>query len=53
MPVDKDNGLQKIALVIKHKDTANQVKVIYTFVNNNPYWANGVQITLEGYKVDR
>ena len=52
-PADKDAGLQKIALVITHNDTANQVKVIYTFVNNNPNWANGVNITLEGYKVDR
>jgi prepilin-type N-terminal cleavage/methylation domain-containing protein len=39
-----DTGLQKIALVIEH-----QGKVIYTFVNNNPNWANGVKITLEGY----
>jgi prepilin-type N-terminal cleavage/methylation domain-containing protein len=46
--VVKDIGLQKIALVIKHED-----KEIYAFVNNNPYWANGVNITLEGYKVDR
>jgi len=46
--VSKDIGLQKISLVIKHED-----KEIYTFVNNNPYWANGVNITLEGYKVDR
>jgi prepilin-type N-terminal cleavage/methylation domain-containing protein len=54
-PVSKDVGLQKIALVIKHKDRENpaQDKVIYTFVNNNPVWANNVTITLEGYKVDR
>ena len=53
--VDKDIGLQKIALVIKHKDKENpaQDKVIYTFINYNPYWANNVTITLEGYKVDR
>jgi type II secretory pathway pseudopilin PulG len=54
-PVTKDVGLQKIALVIKHKDRENpaQDKVIYTFINNNPYWAYNVTITLEGYKVDR
>jgi type II secretory pathway pseudopilin PulG len=52
-PVDTDKGLQKIALVIKHKDRQNQDKIIYTFINNNPYWANGVTIALEGYKVDR
>jgi prepilin-type N-terminal cleavage/methylation domain-containing protein len=52
-PVDTDKGLQKIALVITHNDTASQVKVIYTFINQNSYWADGVQITLEGYKVDR
>jgi hypothetical protein len=52
-PVDTDKGLQKIALVIKHKDRQNQDKIIYTFINNNPYWANNVTIALEGYKVDR
>jgi prepilin-type N-terminal cleavage/methylation domain-containing protein len=54
-PVSKDVGLQKIALVIKHKDRENpaQDKVIYTFINNNPNWATGANITLEGYKVDR
>jgi prepilin-type N-terminal cleavage/methylation domain-containing protein len=54
-PVTKDVGLQKIALVIKHKDreNPNQDNVIYTFINNNPYWAYNVTITLEGYKVDR
>jgi len=40
-----DTGLQKIALVIKHGD-----KVISIFVNNNTNWANGVKITMEGYK---
>jgi prepilin-type N-terminal cleavage/methylation domain-containing protein len=55
MWVVKDIGLQKISLVIKHKDRENpaQDKVIYTFVNNNPVWATNVTITLEGYKVDR
>ena len=52
-PATKDAGLQKIALVIKHTDTANQTNAIYTFVNNNTNWANGVNITLEGYKVNR
>jgi len=52
-PAAKDGGLQKIALVIKHTNTANQVEVIYTFVNNNPNWAYGVNITLEGYRVNR
>jgi len=52
-PVDTDKGLQKIALVLIHKDRENRDKVIYTFINDNPYWADGVQITLEGYKVDR
>jgi prepilin-type N-terminal cleavage/methylation domain-containing protein len=47
-PIDTDKGLQKIALVITHED-----KVIYTFINDNPNWADGVEITLEGYKVDR
>jgi prepilin-type N-terminal cleavage/methylation domain-containing protein len=48
MPTDKDVGLQKISLVIKHED-----KEIYTFVNTNLNWATGANITLEGYKVDR
>jgi prepilin-type N-terminal cleavage/methylation domain-containing protein len=52
-PADKDIGLQKIALVIMHKDKYNQDEVIYTFINDNPYWADGVEIILEGYKVDR
>jgi prepilin-type N-terminal cleavage/methylation domain-containing protein len=52
-PATKDAGLQKIALVIKYTDTANQVKVIYTFVNTNPYWAYNVPITLEAYKANR
>jgi type II secretory pathway pseudopilin PulG len=47
-PVGTDKGLQKIALVITHED-----KVIYTFINDNSNWADGVEITLEGYKVDR
>lgn len=50
---NKDNGLQKVALVIKHEGEPDQDKVIYTFVNNNPYWAYNVTIALEGYKVDR
>jgi type II secretory pathway pseudopilin PulG len=45
---DKDIGLQKIALVIKHQD-----KVIYTFINKNSQWAYDVEITLEAYKVNR
>jgi type II secretory pathway pseudopilin PulG len=52
-PADKDAGLQKIALVIKHKDMANQDKTIYTFVNTNSYWAYNVPITLEAYKANR
>jgi len=52
-PADTDSGLQKIALVIIHKDRENQDKVIYTFINDNPDWADDVAITLEGYKVDR
>jgi len=47
-PATTNTTLQKIALVIKHQD-AGGYKVIYTFVNNNTNWANGVQITLEGY----
>ena len=47
-PVDIDNGVQKVALVIKHHE-----KIIYTFINDNPEWADGVKITLEGYKVER
>jgi hypothetical protein len=39
-----ETGLQKVALVIEHDG-----KVIYTFINSNPNWANGVEITLEGY----
>jgi prepilin-type N-terminal cleavage/methylation domain-containing protein len=44
-PATSDTGLQMIALVIKH-----QGKEISTFINDNPNWANGVKITLEGYK---
>jgi len=49
-PANVDVGIQKIALVITHKDRENQPKVIYTFINDNPDWADGVKITLEGYK---
>jgi len=52
-PTDKDLGLQKIALVVTHRDKYGNEKVIRTFVNHNPYWAYGQEITLEGYKVDR
>jgi len=52
-PATKDGGLQKIALVIKHTDTANQTSVIYTFINTNRNWAYNVTITLEGYRVNR
>jgi len=52
-PADKDLGLQKIALVVKHIDKYGQEKVVRTFVNDNPYWAYGQEITLEGYKVNR
>jgi type II secretory pathway pseudopilin PulG len=52
-PADEDNGLQKISLVVMHKDKMNQDKVIYTFINDNDSWADGLGITLEGYKVDR
>ena len=44
-----NTGLQKIALVIKHKYENNEYKEIYVFINNNPNWAPGVKITLEGY----
>ncbi len=50
---DKDEGLQKIALVIKHEEEENQYKVIYTFINKNYDWAYNVEITLEAYKVNR
>jgi prepilin-type N-terminal cleavage/methylation domain-containing protein len=43
-PVTTNTGLQMIALVIKY-----QGQEIYTFINDNPNWANGVKITLEGY----
>lgn len=51
-PANEDKGIQKIALVITHKDRKNQDngKVIYSFINDNPDWADGVKITLEGYK---
>jgi len=49
-PANEDKGIQKIALVITHKDRGNQDKVIYSFINDNPDWADGVKITLEGYK---
>jgi prepilin-type N-terminal cleavage/methylation domain-containing protein len=39
-----DTGLQMVALVIEHDG-----KMIYTFVNNNTNWADGVEMTLEGY----
>ena len=44
-PSSTDDGIQKVALVIKHQE-----KIIYTFINDNPEWADGVKITLEGYK---
>lgn len=43
-PAYVDDGIQMIALVIKH-----QGKIISTFINDNPDWADGVEITLEGY----
>jgi len=49
-PANEDKGIQKITLVITHKDRENEDKVIYTFINDNPDWADGVKITLEGYK---
>jgi len=52
-PADTDNGLQKIALVIKCKNEEGQYEIIHTFINDNPDWADGVKITLEEYKVDR
>jgi prepilin-type N-terminal cleavage/methylation domain-containing protein len=52
-PADTDTGLQKIALVIKCQDEVGQYRIINTFINDNPNWADGVKITLEGYKVDR
>ncbi len=48
-----DKGLQKIALVIKYEKPNGEERIIYTFINNNTYWAHGVPITLEGYKTDR
>jgi len=39
-----DTGLHMIALVIKHQD-----RVISTFTNHNPNWADGVEMTLQGY----
>jgi prepilin-type N-terminal cleavage/methylation domain-containing protein len=52
-PATTNTSLQMIALVITHK-AVNQNKIIYdkvisTFTNNNPNWANGVNITLEDY----
>jgi prepilin-type N-terminal cleavage/methylation domain-containing protein len=47
-PSTTDTGLQMVALVIKHQ-APGQDKTIYTFVNNNTNWANGVEMTLEGY----
>jgi prepilin-type N-terminal cleavage/methylation domain-containing protein len=52
-PADTDRGLQKIALVIKYVDEKDEVRTIYTFINDNLNWADGVEITLEGYKVNR
>jgi len=43
-PATGDTGLQKIALVIEHEG-----RQIYTFINDNPYWADDKEITLEGY----
>jgi prepilin-type N-terminal cleavage/methylation domain-containing protein len=49
-PSPTDTGIQKIALVIKHKDKNNQYKEIYTFIDNNAAWhLDSVKITLEGY----
>ncbi len=52
-PANNDTGLQKISLVIRHTDSTNQTKTIAMFTNRNPNWAYGVNITLEGYKVNR
>jgi prepilin-type N-terminal cleavage/methylation domain-containing protein len=49
--VGSDTGLQMVALVIEHKDVGGY-KVIYTFVNDNPDWADGVPMTLEGYVIN-
>jgi len=43
-PATTNMGLQKIALVIEHEG-----RQIYTFINDNPYWADDKEITLEGY----
>jgi type II secretory pathway pseudopilin PulG len=53
MPADTDNGLQKVALVVKCQNEEGQYEIIHTFINDNPNWADGVKITLEEYKVDR
>jgi prepilin-type N-terminal cleavage/methylation domain-containing protein len=47
-PANVDEGLQIVALVIKHGPLGEE-KTIYTFVNDNDEWADGVEITLEGY----
>jgi prepilin-type N-terminal cleavage/methylation domain-containing protein len=44
-----DSGLQMIALVIMHQEGAGEYKVIYTFINDNGDWAEGVPMTLQGY----
>ena len=51
-PADVDAGIQKIALVIKCTNGKGEQEIIYTFVNDNPDWADGVKITLEDYKRD-
>jgi prepilin-type N-terminal cleavage/methylation domain-containing protein len=47
-PAAGGTGLQKVALVIKHQYNG-VYKTIYTFVNNDTNWANGVNMTLEDY----
>lgn len=44
-----DTGLQMVALVIEHEQQPGQYRVIYTFTNNNDNWADGVEMTLQGY----
>lgn len=46
----EDPGLQMVALVIKHQEGAGEYKVIYTFINGNDDWGDGVPMTLQGYK---
>jgi prepilin-type N-terminal cleavage/methylation domain-containing protein len=44
VPATTDTGLQMVSLVIEHEG-----RLIGIFTNSNPDWANGREMTLQGY----